>query len=88
MLKKLMALVPLFTLLAGASAETIPSGTRITVRTSSQISSKSAVAGQKFDGALTHDLKVGGKTIAKAGDPSKAKSHSPRQAAACTIPAS
>ena len=55
------------------SAETIPAGTRITVRTDSQISSKTAKAGDKFNANLARDLVVDGKTIAKKDAPVKGK---------------
>lgn len=56
-----------------AAAQTIPSGTRITIRTSSAISSATARPGQAFQGTLARDVVVGGKTIAKAGAPVKGK---------------
>jgi hypothetical protein len=56
-----------------ASAETIPAGTRIAVRTDSQISSKSARGGDRFNANLARDLVVDGKTIAKKGTPVKGK---------------
>jgi hypothetical protein len=57
-----------------ASAETIPAGTRITVRTDSQISSRSARAGDRFNANLARDLVVDGKTIAKKGTPVRSRS--------------
>ena len=56
-----------------ASAQTAPAGTRITVRTDSQINSASAHVGQSFNANLVRDLVVNGKTIAKAGAPAKGK---------------
>jgi hypothetical protein len=56
-----------------ALAQTVPAGTRITVRTDSQISSASAHAGQLFHVNLVKDLVVNGKTIAKAGALAKGK---------------
>jgi hypothetical protein len=50
-----------------ATAQTIPAGTKLTVRIGSEISSGSAKVGDRFDGALARDLVVDGKTIAKAG---------------------
>jgi hypothetical protein len=52
-----------------ASAQSIPAGTKITVRSSSELSSATAKSGQKWDGVLAQDLLVHGKTIAKSGDP-------------------
>jgi hypothetical protein len=48
-------------------------GTRITIRTDSQINSGSAHVGQSFHANLTKDLVVDGKTIAKTGAPAKGK---------------
>src|SRR5882762_4111743 len=56
-----------------ALAQTVPAGTRITVRTDSQINSASAHVGQSFHANLVKDLVVDGKTIAKAGAPAKGK---------------
>lgn len=50
-----------------AAAETIPAGTRLTVRVGQELSSASAKTGEKFAGTLTHDAVVNGKTVAKAG---------------------
>ncbi len=56
-----------------ASAQTVPAGTRITVRTDSQINSATAHVGQSFHASLVRDLVVDGKTIAKAGAPANGK---------------
>lgn len=56
-----------------SAAETIPAGTRITARISSQINSGTAQAGQRFDANLTSDLVVKGKTIAESGAPARGK---------------
>src|ERR1700704_455520 len=56
-----------------ASAKTVPAGTRITVRTDSQINSASARVGQPFNANLVRDVVIDGKTIAKAGAPAKGK---------------
>ncbi len=56
-----------------ALAQTVPAGTRITVRTDSQINSASAHVGQSFHADLVKNLVVDGKTIAKAGAPTKGK---------------
>jgi len=61
-------------LLAGAAAaQTIPAGTKFTVRTNSQINSGTAKAGEAFHANLTGDLVVNGKTMAKAGAPAKGR---------------
>ena len=66
-------LVFLLALATLASAQTVPAGTRITVRTDSQVSSASAHVGQSFHGNLVKDIVVQGKTIAKAGAPASGK---------------
>ncbi len=69
MLRKPLQFTALFALLcAFAAAQSIPAGTRITVRSGSEISSGSAKAGESWEGTLARDLVVGGKTIAKKGD--------------------
>ena len=66
-------LVFLLTLGMLAWGQTVPAGTRITVRTDSQINSASAHAGQSFNANLVRNLVVGGKTIAKSGASAKGK---------------
>jgi len=56
-----------------ASAQTVPAGTHITVRTDSQINSGTAKVGQPFRANLMKDVVVNGKTIAKAGAPARGK---------------
>lgn len=56
-----------------AAAQTIPAGTKITVRTDSQVNSGTAQVGQKFNANLTNDLVVNGKTLARAGAPARGK---------------
>ena len=68
---KCMAL--LIALAVFASGETVPAGTRITVRTDALINSANAHVGQSFHANLIKDLVVNGKTIAKAGAPAKGK---------------
>jgi hypothetical protein len=63
----------LITLGIPALAQNVPAGTRISVRTDSQINSASAHVGQSFQANLVKDLVVDGKTIAKAGAPAKGK---------------
>jgi hypothetical protein len=50
-----------------AVAQTIPAGTKITVRTGSEISSGTAHVGDAFEGTLARDLVVKGATLAKSG---------------------
>ncbi len=54
-------------LAAIASADSIPAGTKLTVRVGSELNSGKATVGQHFDGTLTNDVVVNGKTVAKAG---------------------
>jgi hypothetical protein len=64
----------LFVLFALAlTAETIPAGTKITIRVGSELNSGKATVGQPFDGTLSRDLVVGGNTVAKAGSPVRGK---------------
>jgi hypothetical protein len=63
----------LLLLALAAAAQTIPSGTRLTVRMGSGISSGTAQGGQTFDAALARDLVVNGKTLARAGAPARGK---------------
>jgi hypothetical protein len=56
-----------------AMAQTVPAGTRIMIRTDSQINSGSAHVGQSFHANLAKDVVVGHKTIAKAGAPVRGK---------------
>lgn len=63
----------LFLLAAMAAAQTIPAGTRLSVRTTSEISSGSAKVGDRFEGTLASNLVVGGRTVAKAGSPVRGK---------------
>ncbi len=69
MLGKLLRSLSIFALVALAAAETIPAGTRLTVRIDSQINSGTAKVGQRFHGNLTRDLVVHGKTLAQTGAP-------------------
>jgi hypothetical protein len=74
MMKKILTVATVVPALALASlAATIPAGTKITIRTDSQISSKTAKTGQAFGAMLARDLVVGGKTVAKKGAPVKGK---------------
>jgi hypothetical protein len=54
-------------------AQTIPAGTRITVRTGEEISSGTAKVGDHFDATLARDIVISGKTVAKAGAPVRGK---------------
>ena len=74
-------LFALLTLGMLAAAQAVPAGTRITVRTDSQINSASAHVGQSFHANLVRDLVVSGK-----GRQRKAKLPMPSQVDACTPP--
>lgn len=68
MLRKTLTLIPvLLSLALFAAAQTIPAGTRLTVRMGSELSSGSAHSGQTFDASLARDLVVNGKTVTRAG---------------------
>jgi len=74
MLGKSLKIIFLVTLTAlAAGAQTIPAGTRLTVRVGSEISSGTAKAGDRFDGTLAHSLVVNGKTLARTGAPVRGK---------------
>ena len=74
MLGKSVKIASLLMLLAAlGAAQTVPAGTRLTVRVGSELSSGTAKVGQKFDASLSRDLVVDGKTLAKAGTPVKGK---------------
>lgn len=55
------------------SAATIPSGTHVTVRTGSSLSSGTARAGQSVHCSVARDVVVNGKTLARTGDPAKCR---------------
>lgn len=73
MLGRVLKTSSLLVLLAGLAAAQIPAGTKVTIRTNSQISSAHARSGQTFTGSVAHDVVVKGKTVAKAGSPVKGK---------------
>jgi hypothetical protein len=62
------ALAVVLALSLGALAR-IPAGTPLTVRLTSEITSRSARSGQTFHGTLARSVVVKGKTIARAGAP-------------------
>ncbi len=74
MLGKSFKIVSVLMLLAlVVTAQTIPAGSSITVRVGSEISSRSAKVGDRFDATLAHNLVVNGKTLARAGAPARGK---------------
>ncbi len=68
-----MTFMVVLALAFAAAAATIPTGTHITVRTASAISSGTAHSGDSFDATLARDIVVNGHTIAKAGTPVKGR---------------
>jgi len=73
-LGKLLKIASILLLLGiAAAAETIPAGTRLTVRMGSAISSGTARSGQTFDATLARSLVLNGKTLAKEGTPVQGK---------------
>jgi len=70
--KNLLALLAMLLVAAVAFAQ-IPSGTRVSVRLNSAISSDSAHTGDAWSGTVAHDVVVNGQTVAKTGDPVKGK---------------
>jgi hypothetical protein len=71
--RALKILTAIFALGLLAAANTIPAGTRLTVRVDSQINSRTARTGDRFHANLARDLVVEGKTIAKTGAPVNGK---------------
>jgi hypothetical protein len=69
----LKIVIAMVALAAVAAASTIPAGTHVTVRLTSGISSRTAQAGQSFEGTLATDVVVNGKTVAQAGAPVRGK---------------
>src|SRR2546429_2769046 len=70
MLGKSLKIASVLLLMAAvAAAQSIPGGTKVTVRMGSGINSGTARSGQKFDATLARDLVVNGKTLAMAGAP-------------------
>src|SRR2546430_7049690 len=70
MLGKPLKIASVLLLMAAvAAAQSIPAGTKVTVRMGSGINSGTARSGQKFDATLARDLVVNGKTLAMAGAP-------------------
>lgn len=65
--RRLLPVILIALLAVSAAAQVIPSGTRISVRTGSELNSGKASVGQSWQGALSQPLVVNGKTIAKAG---------------------
>ncbi len=62
-----LILIALLTLAITAGAQTIPAGTHISVRTGTELNSGKASVGQGWQGTLSRDLVVNGKTIARSG---------------------
>jgi len=73
MLRKILTIGAIMLLAVSALAQTIPAGTKLTVRTDSQINSETAQVGSRFNANLVNDLVVNGKTLARKGAPVKGK---------------
>jgi hypothetical protein len=87
MLGKSFKIASILALLAlGAVGQTIPAGTRLTVRMGSEISSGTAKAGDRFDATLARPLVVNGKTIARTGAPVRGKVPPRNLVDGCTLP--
>jgi hypothetical protein len=65
--RRILPLLVVTLLTLASLAQEIPAGTRISVRTGSELNSGKASAGQEWQGSLARDLVVNGKTIAKSG---------------------
>jgi len=67
-LKKLLGIATILMLCAAiASAASFPSGTKITVRLTTEITSANARPGDRWQGSLERDVLVRGKVVARAG---------------------
>jgi hypothetical protein len=73
MVKRMLPLGAVLMLSVLAAAQSIPAGTKVTVRTTSTLSSGTTRAGETFAATLSKDLVVHGKKIARKGDPVKGK---------------
>jgi hypothetical protein len=71
--KMVKIFVVVLALAAFAGAATIPSGTHVTIRLDSAISSATAHTGDSFTASLAKDVVVNGQTVAKAGSPVQGK---------------
>src|SRR5258707_3448210 len=60
-------------LVSTMSAGTIPGGTPVSVRIGTSLNSGTNHTGDTWEGTLAKDVVVGGRTIAKRGDPVKGK---------------
>jgi hypothetical protein len=70
-ISKTLVFTLLLTLMA--AAQTLPSGSKVTIRLGSAISSASATTGQTFRASLVRSLTANGKTFANAGAPAVVK---------------
>src|SRR5262249_40288623 len=55
------------------AAQEIPAGTKISVRVGSELNSGNATVGQQWQGSLSRDLVVNGKTVASKGSTVRGK---------------
>jgi hypothetical protein len=73
MLRKFLSIATIVLATSFAIAQTIPAGTPVTVRISTELNSGTAEVGQKFEGSLARSLVVRGKTIAAEGSTVRGK---------------
>ena len=73
MLRRILLIATLLLAAAFAIAQTIPAGTRVTIRTGSEISSGTAQAGQTFEGSLARNLVFIGKKLFLSGSTVRGK---------------
>src|ERR1700731_5047085 len=69
MRKLSLCLLALVTQALVAQAQTIPSGTSVSVRLGQTISSDKARSGDSWAGTLSNDVVVDGRVVARRGDP-------------------
>jgi len=71
-MKSLRLGLPLLLFVSIVFAQDIPKGTKVSIRTTSIVSSERSVAGDPVDAVLANDLVVNGKVIAREGDVARA----------------
>ena len=87
MLGKSLKIASVLALLAAVgAAQTIPAGSRLTVRVGAEISSGTAKAGDRFEGTLARSLVLNGKSLAKAGAPVRGKVTSVKSSGRLHVP--
>jgi hypothetical protein len=69
----LVSLIVLLALAVAASAVTIPAGTKVSIRTDSELKSGTQQVGESFEGVLENAIVVNGQTVAPRGSTVKGK---------------